>query len=525
VTDTFYATTPIYYVNADPHIGHTYTTVLVDTLARYHRLCGEKTYFLTGTDEHGEKIAEVASARGVTPKDVADQYSASFSGAWESLGFSYDRFIRTTDADHVGVVQSILQKVHDAGEIDFREYEGLYCVGCERFLTERDMENGLCRDHERAPEPRKESNYFFKMSDHFEWLALHIERHPEFIRPERYKNEVLGMLRDASGLGDLCISRPKTRLEWGIELPFDENYVCYVWFDALINYLTAIGFPDGPDFDALWGAAEHFIGKDILKPHAVFWPAMLRAIGLPPYQHLNVHGYWNVDDRKVSKTLGNMISPLVMRDRYGFDTFRWFLLREMPFGLDASFSEENLVARINADLANNLGNLVSRTLNMTARFADSAVPEPGPSEDLEREVADAAPATAARVDACLRRCEPHRALEAIVAYLDQVNRYLETRAPWKAAKDPATEASVPTTLYTSCEALRVIAVLLAPFLPDTAPVILDRLGIPDALATARLPDAARWGQLAPGTPTTKGAPLFPRVEVPEPADSDDDAGA
>jgi methionyl-tRNA synthetase len=519
VSDTFYATTPIYYVNAEPHIGHTYTTVLVDTLARYHRLCGEKTYFLTGTDEHGEKIAEVAAARGVTPQQVADQYSASFSAAWESLGFSYDRFIRTTDPDHVAVVQSILQRVYDAGAIDFREYEGLYCVGCERFLTERDMEDGLCRDHERAPEPRNESNYFFRMSEHFEWLIDHIESHPGFIRPERYKNEVLGMLRDASGLGDLCISRPRSRLEWGIALPFDDGYVCYVWFDALINYLTAIGYPDAPDFEALWGSAEHFIGKDILKPHAVFWPTMLRAIGVPPYQHLNVHGYWNVDSRKVSKTLGNMVSPLVMRDRYGFDTFRYFLLREMPFGLDANFSEEALVARVNADLANNLGNLVSRTLNMTARFAGAAVPEPAPGGDLERGIACAAPETAARVDACLRACEPHRALEAIVAFLDQVNRYLETRAPWKAAKDPALEASVPTTLYTSCEALRVIALLLAPFLPDTAPRILERLGIPDALAGARLPrDAARWGLLRPGTPTTTGAPLFPRVEL-APAES------
>ena len=360
MTGAFYATTPIFYVNAEPHIGHTYTTVVVDTLARYHRLAGEKTFFLTGSDEHGEKIAEVALESGETPQAVADRYSGAFSQTWQTLGFSFDRFIRTTDPDHKQVVQNILQKIHDAGEIDFREYEGLYCIGCERFFTERDMVGGKCPDHDRPLEPRKESNYFFKMAHHFEWLIDYINSHPDFIRPDRYRNEVLGMLREDSGLGDLSISRPKSRLEWGIELPFDTDYVCYVWFDALINYLTGIGYPDGPDFATLWGASQHFIGKDILKPHAVFWPCMLHAIGLEPYQHLNVHGFWNVDDRKVSKSLGNMIDPLVMRDKYGFDSFRYFLLRDMAFGTDSDFSEEALVTRINADLANNLGNLVSR---------------------------------------------------------------------------------------------------------------------------------------------------------------------
>ncbi|MBW1685286.1 MAG: class I tRNA ligase family protein, partial [Deltaproteobacteria bacterium] len=350
------------------------------------------------------------------------------------------------------------------------------------------------------------------------WLVDHIKEHPDFIQPKRYKNEVLGMLREDSGLGDLSISRPKERLEWGIELPFDRNYVCYVWFDALINYLTGIGYPDAPEFERLWGVAEHFIGKDILKPHAVFWPCMLRAIGLPPYRQLHVHGYWNMDTRKVSKSLGNMVSPLVMRDRYGFDAFRYYLLREMAFGLDSEFTEEGLVGRINSDLANNLGNLVSRTLNMTARFAAAAVPEPGASAAAEQAVADAAARTAETLDAHLRRCEFHRALEAVFAFADTVNRYLEDRAPWKVAKQkaPGWEQSVATTLYTSCEALRVVALLVAPFLPDTAPKILERLGIPDALAEARLPDdAARWGLLEPGTPTSKGGPLFPRVELEE----------
>ncbi|MEE2679543.1 MAG: methionine--tRNA ligase [Myxococcota bacterium] len=523
MSGTFYATTPIYYVNAEPHIGHTYTTCVVDTLVRYHQLAGERTFFLTGTDEHGEKVAETAAAAGVTPKQAADRYSGSFRSAWDTLGFSFDRFIRTTDPDHKRVVQDVLQRVYDAGQIDFREYQGLYCVGCERFLTERDMVDGKCRDHEREPEPRDESNYFFRMSDHFAWLAETLEATPEMIRPTRYRNEVLGMLRDESGLGDLCISRPKSRLEWGIELPFDENYVCYVWFDALINYLTGIGYPDGPDFESYWGAAEHFIGKDILKPHAVFWPCMLRALGLPPYRHLNVHGYWNVDDRKVSKSLGNMISPLAMQERYGFEAFRYFLLRDMAFGVDADFSESAMVTRVNADLANNVGNLLSRTLNMTARYAGGVVPEPASPGAREQEVADAAARAAEQVDVHLRGLELHRALEAVMGLADTVNRYLEERAPWKVAKEqPAGwEADVATTLHTSCQALHSVALLLAPFLPESAPVIFERLGVPDALATARLPDdAARWGAVAPGTATVKGGPLFPRLELEAPdADS------
>ncbi len=508
----FFATTPIYYVNAEPHIGHTYTTVAVDTLARYHRLCGEPTFFLTGTDEHGEKIAEVAAQLGTTPQGVADRYSEAFQATWHQLGFSFDRFIRTTDPDHVRTVQSALQKLWDQGEIDFREYEGLYCVGCERFLTERDMVDGMCRDHERAPERRREANYFFQMSRYFGWLTEQIEKQPDFIRPERYRNEALGMLRDANGLGDLCISRPKSRLEWGIELPFDRGFVCYVWFDALVNYLTGIGYPDGPEFATLWSGAQHFVGKDILKPHAIFWPTMLRALGLPIYRHLNVHGYWNVDARKVSKSLGNMVSPLAMRDRYGFDAFRYFLLREMVFGLDASFSEEALIARINADLANNLGNLVSRTLNLTARFAGGKVPEPGEPEAPERRVSAEAARAGETADACLRRNEFHRALEAIFQLVDVVNRYLEERAPWKSGKDPAAAAQTASTLYTSCEALRVIALLLAPFLPETAPELLARLGLEGELGRARLPDALRWGGLRPGTSTRQGKPLFPRME-------------
>lgn len=509
-------TTPIYYVNAEPHIGHTYTTIVADTLARYHRLAGDETFFLTGTDEHGDKIAEAAAAQGIEPRLFADRVSGIFQSTWETLDISFDRFIRTTDPEHVRAVQHILRVVHEKGDIDFREYEGLYCVGCERFLTERDMVEGLCRDHERAPEKRTESNYFFKMSRYFGALAEQLDAHPDWIRPERYRNEVVAMLREGSGLDDLCISRPKTRLDWGIELPFDADYVCYVWFDALINYLAGLGYPDGPHWEERWAGVEHLVAKDILKPHGVFWPCMLMAADLPLYRHLNVHGYWNVDDRKISKSLGNMISPLAMREQYSFDAFRYFLLRDMSFGLDSSFTEEALVTRINADLANNLGNLVSRTLNMTAKFCGAAVPAPGEPGPLEQTVQDAAGEAAREVDRRVRAMELHRALEAIFRLVDATNKYLDQRAPWKAAKQEGREAEVATTLYTCCQALRSIGLLLSPFVPEAAGAILERIGATGLEASARLPgDAASWDQLAAGTATTRGAALFPRIESPE----------
>jgi methionyl-tRNA synthetase len=513
MSESFYVTTPIYYVNGPPHIGHTYTTVVADTLTRYRRLCGENTFLLTGSDEHGEKLLEVAQAAGEEPGPFAERFSSEFRKVWDELGLRYDRFLRTTEPAHEAVVQQILQRVYDEGHIEFREYEGDYCVGCERFLTERDLVDGLCADHERAPEKRGEANYFFKMSQHFAWLEQYIRDNPDFIRPERYRNEALAMLREEVGLGDLCISRPKSRLPWGVTLPFDDKYVCYVWFDALISYISGIGYPDDEGFEALWSNSQHLIGKDILKPHAVFWPIMLRAIGLPPVKQLTVHGYWNVDDRKVSKSLGNMISPLIMRDKYGFDAFRYFLLRDMVFGLDSSFTEEALIGRINSDLANNLGNLVSRSLTMTKRNAGGEVPAAGAGEAEEREVEAALAEAVGAVDGHVRKLELHRALEAIMRAVDAVNRYLEHRQPWKAAKDPERAEELATTLYTCCESLRILALLISPFLPDTANEIARRIGVPELLESAQLPGDAAWGGLQPGTPTQTGDPLFPRIEA------------
>ena len=516
----YYVTTPIYYVNAEPHIGHAYTYCVADSLRRWHALHGRDAWLVTGTDEHGEKIAEAAAARGLDPKAFSDEISALFRAAWEEVGLGVDRFVRTTDPDHVRNVQAILQQVHDAGWIEKRDYEGLYCVGCERFLTERDLEDGKCRDHDRVPEPRRESNYFFLMSREFGWLRGLLEQ-GDLVRPERYRNEALAMLRDESGLGDLSISRPKSRLTWGIELPFDRGYVCYVWFDALISYLTGAGYDataseQSEAFTARWAAAEHLIAKDILKPHAIFWPIMLKAIGLPPPRHVSVHGYWNVEGRKMSKSLGNVLSPLEVRERYGWEAFRYAVLREMSFGLDADLRQAALVERINADLANNLGNLVSRTLNLVDKLCGGAVPAAEGAEDAEaRALDEARRAVQRRAAEAVEALRVHDALAEIVAFASEVNRYLDGQAPWKAVKEPGGEARARTSLHHACQSLATLAALLAAFLPDTAAAIAERLGAPELLRPPVFgEDGLAHASVPAGARVVKGAPLFPRLEAP-----------
>jgi methionyl-tRNA synthetase len=504
----FYITTPIYYVNASPHIGHAYTTIVADVLARFHRMAGDETFFVTGTDEHGDKIAEAAQNAGITPQEYADKISIQFRNLWPELAVANDYFIRTTDKNHVETVQSILQKVHDAGDIYFGQYEGYYCVGCERFYMEKELVDGKCPDHQTKPEYRKESNYFFRMSKYQEWLINHIKTNPEFIRPERYKNEVLAFLREP--LEDLCISRPKTRLEWGITLPFDDKYVTYVWFDALINYVTAIDYPAGEKFKKFWPVAEHLIAKDILKPHGIYWPTMLKAAGIAPYQHLNVHGYWNSDQSKMSKSLGNVVKPLDLKDKYGLDAFRYFLLRDMVFGLDSNFSEEAFVQRLNSDLANDLGNLVSRTITMAIKYCGGMVPSVK-KEQYDKRLQDAAQKAVCEVESAFGEMALHKALIAIWEFISTTNKYIVENEPWTLGKDERNNEKLTAIMYNLLASLRTVAILIAPFMPGTSQKILREIGAGDNQQMS-LTAVTKWDALTAGSTLTRGESLFPRVE-------------
>ncbi len=508
---TTYITTPIYYVNAQPHLGHAYTTIVADTYSRFRRLTGDTVRFQTGTDEHGDKIAEAAEKEGESPKEYVDRISAMFRTTWPLLDIEPDNFIRTTDKEHVETVQAILQQVYDKGDIYFDKYTGLYCTGCERFLTEKELEDGKCPDHQTVPDEITEENYFFRMSRYQQDLIDHINANPDFITPERYKNEVLSFLSEP--LEDLCISRPTSRLTWGIPLPFDDKFVTYVWFDALINYLTGIGYPDGKDFEAYWSVAEHVIAKDILKPHAIYWPTMILSMGLPLYKKLHVHGYWNVDETKMSKSIGNVIRPAELIEEYGVDSIRYFSLREMSFGLDASFSSDAIVSRKNSDLANDLGNLYSRTTAMLMKYTDGVVPA-AVSADDDTVLSDLAETVIGKYQENMSTFQFHRALQAVWELISQANKYIVTNEPWALVKDPKRVGRLNTVLYNLTETLRLLTLLLQPVMPGTCRKMAEGLGLEEnSPLVTDLAENGAWGMLEPGTSLQKIDALFPRVDT------------
>jgi len=495
---TFYLTTPIYYVNDKPHIGHAYTTILADVLTRFHRNSGEDVFFLTGLDEHGQKVQQAAEKHGVDPQKHCNEMAPRFLKLWENLHIQNDDFIRTTEKRHVDVVQHILQKVYDKGDIYEDEYEGLYSVSEERFITKKEADSGEFRDIKEL----KEKNYFFKMSNYQQALIDHIKNNSDFIQPKHRKNEVLGFLKQP--LEDLCISRPKSRLGWGIELPFDSDYVTYVWFDALINYITAPGYNvNEENFNKYWPANYHLIGKDILTTHSVYWPTMLMSANIPLPQAIFAHGWWLIGESKMSKSLGNVVDPLGLIEEYGVDPVRYYLMREMVLGQDASFTIESFIKRYNSDLANDFGNLLSRISNLLKKFFDSRIPQDEDDSAEGLDVKSKAVETVAIVREKIEVMRVNEAIEIILQFVRSINKYIETKAPWKLAKEEPEIAG--KVLFTAAEALRVSAILLSPIMPNRTQTVLETLGATES--------GLDWGGLTSGIEVKLHDPLFPRINI------------
>lgn len=507
---TFYITTPIYYPSDKLHIGHSYTTVAADAMARFKRLTGYDVFFLTGTDEHGQKIERIATEKGMEPKEYVDRIVAGIKKLWSILDISNDDFIRTTDERHKKAVQKIFKKLYDQGDIYKGEYEGWYCTPCEAFWTERQLNDGKCPDCGRDVELIKEEAYFFRLSKYQDRMMEYIKNNPEFIQPPSRQNEMINNFLKP-GLEDLCVSR--TSFKWGIPVSFDPDHVIYVWIDALSNYITALGYEteDDSKFKRYWPADVHLVGKEIVRFHTIIWPIMLMALGIELPKQVFGHGWLILEGGKMSKSKGNVIDPVILVEKYGVDAVRYFLLREIPFGADGVFSNRALIDRINYDLANDLGNLINRTVTMIEKYFGGCIPAPQEEGDYDRDLINMAVETPLRVEELMNKLQFSNALSEIWRLIGRTNKYIDETMPWVIAKDENSKDRLGTVLYNLAEAIRIISVLISPFMPNTPRKIWSQLGIKDEnLGTWE--SVLKWGNLQPGIKVSRGQPIFPRIE-------------